>query len=326
MAIDMHSHYYGGLVAHLRRRASRPYVSVTAEGQSVLNAMTASTVMTAGYTDIPARIAYLDAAGIRTQLVTFPGALGLDAMAANEVAPIIADFNDHLGEVCRGSSGRLVGLAGLPMADIDMAARELRRVRRDVGLLGAILPGNFFLTIERAQSLRPLFAAGDDVGALFMIYPGLAPNEFPPAPMPDPSVYRASGLDLQASISHMGITLLFGEFVENYRNIAIQLVNLGGTLPFVLERLDAIAISRHPQQPFPRDGLRRMYYDCASLGPLALQLAIKVFGADHVMLGTDYPIFQPQSVLTTVDGLEITDVERELIVRGTAHSMISRFA
>ena len=326
MPIDMHSHYYGGLVGHLRRRSARPYVSDNDDGQPVLNAMTASTVMSAGYTDISARLAYLDAAGIQTQLVTFPGALGLDAMAANEVAPIIEEFNDHLSEICRGSSGRLIGLAGLPLADIGMAARELRRARRDLGLLGAILPGNLFLTIERAETLHPLFAAGDEVGALFMIHPGLAPGEDAPAPMSPPSVYRTSGLELQASISQMGITLLFSGIIESYRNIAFQLVNLGGTLPFILERLEAIAISRHPQQPFPRHGLRRMYYDCASLGPLALQLAVKVFGADHVMLGTDYPIFQPQSILSTLAGLEITDVERELIVRGTALSIISRFA
>jgi predicted TIM-barrel fold metal-dependent hydrolase len=136
----------------------------------------------------------------------------------------------------------------------------LRRARRELGLLGAILPGNFFLTIKDAEALRPVFAAGDEVGALFMIHPGLAPGESPPAPFPDLSVYRASSLELQASISQMGITLAFGDLLDSHPNVATQLVNLGGTLPFILERLEAIACSRTPEMPFPRDRLRRLYY------------------------------------------------------------------
>jgi predicted TIM-barrel fold metal-dependent hydrolase len=324
-AIDMHSHYYGGLVERLRNRASRPHVSIDADGRCVLNAMTASTVMSAGYTDVPSRLDYLDSAGIRTQLMTFPGALGIDVMAVEEVGSMIQDFNDRLAEICQASAGRLVGLAGLPLADIGEAAVELRRTRRDLGLLGAILPGNFFLTIERSEALRPVFAAADEVGALFMIHPGLAPGESPPAPFPDLSVYRASSLELQASISQMGITLAFGDLLDSHPNVATQLVNLGGTLPFILERLEAIACSRTPEMPFPRDRLRRLYYDCASLGPRALQLAVKTFGADRIMLGTDYPILQPHPVVDTVAKAELHEAERELVLHGTAQSIISRF-
>ena len=45
MIIDMHSHYYGGLIDALTRRTSRPSVTTDQAGQPVLNAMTASTVM-----------------------------------------------------------------------------------------------------------------------------------------------------------------------------------------------------------------------------------------------------------------------------------------
>ena len=81
-AIDMHSHYYGGLVDDLMRRESRPFVSRNERGRLVLNAMTASTEMSDGYTDLAARLAWMDASRIATQLITFPGALGVDVMPA----------------------------------------------------------------------------------------------------------------------------------------------------------------------------------------------------------------------------------------------------
>ncbi len=324
MPIDMHSHYYGGLIERLKGRTSRPHVSSDREGRDVLHAMTASTVISGGYTDVASRLAWLDGAGIRTQLMTFPGALGFDVMAGPEVGAMIAQFNDHLAEICRASGGRLLGLAGLPLADIRKAAVELTRARRELGLLGAILPGNFFLTIAQAERLRPIFAAGDEVGALFMIHPGLAPGQGPPSPFADHSLYRASGLDLQASIAQMGITLVFGDLLDNYPNVTAQLVNLGGTLPFVLERLEAIGHSRTPGRPFPRDRLRLLYYDCASLGPRALQLAVQTFGADRIMLGTDYPILQGDPVNDTIGKAQIDEAERELVRHGTAWSIISR--
>ena len=92
-AIDMHSHYYGGLLPGLLRRSSRPNVSSDAQGRNVLHAMTASTVMSAGYTDIAARLEYMDAHRIARQLLTFPGALGFDAMPGVEIAAAIRAYN-----------------------------------------------------------------------------------------------------------------------------------------------------------------------------------------------------------------------------------------
>lgn len=324
MSIDMHSHYYGGLVDDLRRRTTRPFVSRDGEGHSVLNAMTASTVMSAGYTELPARLEFLDEAGIEVQLMTFPGSLGLDVLPLPEVGEAIGRFNDHLAAICKASSGRFIGLAGLPLADIAQAAAELRRACVGLGLAGAILPGNYFLSIEQAEPLRPLFHTANEVGALLLIHPGLASGEMPPGPYPDHSVYRASALNLQASISQMGMTLLFSTLLDDYPDLKVQLVNLGGTLPFIVERLEAIALSRPPHEPFPRARLRRLHYDCASLGPRALEIAVKIIGADRIMLGTDYPIFTPTNVLDLIAQAEITEAERALVRSGTARALLGR--
>jgi len=323
-AIDMHAHYYGGLVDDLLRRETRPFVSRNAQGRLVLHAMTASTEMSEGYTDLAARLAWMDEKRIAKQLLTFPGALGIDVMPAGEVAGPIRAFNDHLAGICRASGGRFVGLAGLPLGDMTLAAAEMRRIRRELKLPGVILPGNYFLSAETARLLTPVLAAGNDEGALVMIHPGLMPGEEPPAPYADASVYRASALNLQATLAQMGMTVLSAGLCEAYPNIAFQLVNLAGTIPFVLERLEAVALSRLPHAPFPRGSLRGMVYDCASLGPRALELAVRVFGADRVMLGTDYPIFAPDQVRDTVEAADISDADKAMVLSGTAARVLDR--
>ncbi len=323
-AFDMHSHYYGGLVDDLLLRQERPNVSRNPSGRLVLNAMTASTEMSDGYTDLAARLAYMDANRIATQLLTFPGALGVDVMPVAEVGSAIRAYNKHLAGICHGSSGRFIGLAGLPLADMAEACREMTRVRLELGLLGAILPGNYFLSLEAVKTLEPVFQAANTSGALLMIHPGLMPGESPPAPYTDTPVYRASVFNLQASLSQMAMTVLAGKLSEAYPNITFQLVNLGGTLPFVLERLEAVALSRPPHVAFPRESLRGMVYDCASLGPRALELAVKVFGADRIMMGTDYPIFAPDQVRSTIEAANLSDQDKALILHGTAQRVVAR--
>lgn len=322
-AVDMHSHYYGGLVDDLTKRDRRPFVSVNAAGRRVLNAMTASTEMSDGYTDLAARLAWMDLNRVSTQLMTFPGALGVDVMPAAEIAPAILSFNEHLATIAAASGGRFLGLAGLPLDDMALAAAEMRRVRRDLRLPGVILPGNYFLTIEGARRLAPVFDAAAETGALVMIHPGLMPGEAPPEPYPDTGVYRASVLNLQASLAHMGLTVLAGKLAEAWPSITFHLVNLGGTLPFVLERLEAVALSRPPHEPFPRGSLRTMVYDAASLGPRALELAVRTFGADRVMIGSDYPIFTGDPV-ATVEQAAISDADKEMVLHGTAERLFER--
>ena len=139
-AIDMHSHYYGGLVDDLLLRHDRPNVSRGASGQLVLNAMTASTDMSDGYTDLDARLAYMDASGITTQLLTFPGALGVDVMPMAQVGEAMLNYNSHLAGTCRASSSRFAGLGELPLAGMEACAMLwITGIdQRDAGQTGSI--------------------------------------------------------------------------------------------------------------------------------------------------------------------------------------------
>ena len=69
-----------------------------------------------------------------------------------------------------------------------------------------------------------------------------------------------------------------------------------------------------------------MVYDCASLGPRALELAVQVFGADRIMMGTDYPIFTPHQVQHTVLAANISGEDKVLILHGTAQRILDQLS
>jgi aminocarboxymuconate-semialdehyde decarboxylase len=268
---DMHAHFYGGgLGEMLHARDKRPYLRRRDDGTDAMVAMNGEFPFKPDYHDISLGLAAMDRQGLTHRLLTFPGALGLDVLPAEEVAPAIAAFNTHLAGLRQTTGGRIFGLGGLPLADIDLAAKEVRHIRRGLNLPGIILPSNYFNSVAEAKSLAPILAAANETGCHIMLHPGLKVGEEPPPPPADFMQYRTSAVALQGQIAQNVLTLILSDIQDLWPRLSFQIVNLGGTIPFIFERMEAIAHHRNPDAPFPTAKLRNLWYDCASLGPRAL--------------------------------------------------------
>jgi len=275
-----------------------------------------------GFVDLAARLAWMDAQGIDHQLITFPGALGPEVLPAGEAIPITADVNDELAAVVRAHPTRFSALAGLPMADLDACIAELERAMRG-GLKGAILPSNYFLSLAGQARLDPLFAAADRLGAHLMLHPGQRHDEsLEPRHWPDLTMHRASTIELHGGITHALLTLIHSGALNRYPRITWQVVNLGGQFPFVVERMDHIAMTRDAAAPLPSTLLGGIVFDCASLGPRALEMAVRVFGADQVMFGTDYPIFATDVSANALREADLSAAARAAVAHGTARRVL----
>lgn len=317
--IDMHSHYYGGGLAEtLRARDRRPYLRTRDDGVDEMVAMNGAFPFTEHYHDHRVGLAEMKSAGLTHRLLTFPGALGVDLLPADEIETTIYAFNDHLAQLTQETGGALIGLAWLPLADMSLACNEVRRIRRDLGLPGVILPSDYFNSLDEYEEMRPLLAAANEYGCHVMLHPGLKVGHEPPPRPTDNGQYRLSAIDLQSSASQVALTVILSDMLDSFPRLTVQIVNLGGTLPFILERIESIARHRNPDAPFPTDRLRRLWYDCASLGPRALETAVKVFGADRIMLGSDYPIFKDDPYTHAVMPADLSDDQKEQVAWKTA--------
>lgn len=320
--IDMHAHFYGaGLVEHLQTRRERPCLRQGPSGTEML-AMNGAFPFEPAHWDPATVLAQMDATGVARRMLTFPGALCLDALPVAEIGAAIAAFNTEMADLGQTTGGRLIGLAGLPLADIDLAAAELNRIRRDLRLPGAILPADYFTTIADAQSLIPVLRAANETGALLMIHPGPKAGHAPAPVAAEFPQFRTSAVDLQSQASQVVLTLILSDLLDTFPRIRFQVINLGGTMPFVVERMQAIARHRTPDRPFPTDRLRRLWFDSASMGPRALEMAVALYGADRIMLGTDWPIFRDPPRETQLGSLRIAPEDIRRLSQGTASALL----
>ena len=327
MIFDTHAHFYGEtLFRHLAARARVPCVE-HADGRRFMVTPTSRFVLDGGFVSIDDRLGWMDRQGIDRQLITFPGALGPDVLPIAESLPLVRDVNDELAATCAAYPNRFSALAGLPLADFDRSAAELERAVRGLRLLGAIVPSNYFLTLAGVAALAPVLAAANAVGAHLMLHPGQRHDEsLAPKRYADLTMHRASTIDLHAGITHALVSLIHSDAMRRYPYITWQVVNLGGSFPFEVERMDHVVATREPNAPLPSTLIGDIVFDCASLGPRALELAVAVFGAQRVMFGTDYPIFTSNVSADALAQARLTEAERAMVGSGTALATFARQA
>lgn len=328
MAIDLHAHWVPpALAAALRERSGAvPRIEPLPDAGERLVMPIGTLGFHPGYVEPGLRLAFMERVGVQRQVLSLPGLFGVDSLPLAQAQPLVQGFNDDLAQLCRTHPSRFSGLAALPLADIDAAVAELRRARRELGLLGAILPVDAFLCEAEAARVAPIFAAGDELGAHFFVHPGRMPGEHPlPAPPRDHELARRA-LAVQHEVGEAMVTLLLSDFLQPWRHVTVHVANLGGTFPAVVERMDHMVQLRDPARALPSSRARRVWVDCSSLGAGALGQAVRVFGADRVVLGTDCPIFDTQRTMAAVRDAGLSADDQERILRGNAGELLARLA
>jgi predicted TIM-barrel fold metal-dependent hydrolase len=112
------------------------------------------------------------------------------------------------------------------------------------------------------------------------------------------------------------------DFLVPYPEVTVQVANLGGAIPFLIERMDEVCRQQLKGDALPSSRMQRCYVDTASFGPRAIELAVACFGADHVLLGTDCPIFDTQRMLDAIAETHLDEHDRSLITSSNARRML----
>jgi aminocarboxymuconate-semialdehyde decarboxylase len=106
--------------------------------------------------------------------------------------------------------------------------------------------------------------------------------------------------------------LIFDGVLERYPDLKILAVHGGGYLPAYCGRIDHAWGARsdsHGDLPAsPSSYLKKIYFDSVVFTPHQLAHLVRVFGADHIVMGTDYPFdmaeYDPIGHLASVEELD----------------------
>lgn len=326
MRIDAHTHYLSeGLLEALRRRKEPPFVERAANGTELLRSREMTFAFTPEHYDPVVRREFMQRLGLDAQVLSFPAGRGLDILPGAEGVAMVRDYNDHLSAHCRAHPGVFYGVGGLPYADMQAAAAELRRLRGSLGLIGAVVPAGYFRSEAGLDELAPVLDAAEDTGACLMVHPSPRPGDVPPPKFADQAMHRVSTVELFGNLAHVMVTILCSDRLADRRNMVVHVIDLGGAGLVMYERMRQMEAVRERRTIARFERFGQLLFDNSSLGPRALEMAVKVYGADRIMLGTDYPYFPVADSVRALEQADLTAAEREAVESGTACRLLGRY-
>jgi len=208
------------------------------------------------------------------------------------------------------------------------AAAELERALGLPGIVGAQVPGNYFLTRKDAEAMRPLLEVANRHHSVLFIHNGPRPGDaYPKVSSDTDNARRRNGtLDMQASLSSVMVTLCMTDVLADYPDTTVVVHNLGGNIPFEIERMDHRCLLDTPKEELPSSRFRKakVYVDCNSFGAHSIEAAVRLYGAERIVCGTDGTEFGCDWTRKALADADIGEEAREQILHGNAAAMLAR--
>ena len=249
--------------------------------------------------DLQARDALLARLGIDRQMLSLSPLWNIDRQPLDVALPLVRLFND--ATIAAAQTGHRYGaFAAVPTVDVAAACRDLIRVGETGAAAGVVLPACELTTRTRADRWAPLFAIAAERRLRVFVHPGFdgSPPAAASSTMTAVASARVFGVEPQHQLGLAMLTLCHEGWLDDYPGLEVQFANLGGSFPFLLERLHRM-VQDDGRDDRDHQARRNILVDSASLGPAAIDCARRMLGASRVVFGTDMPLFDAQCAVDT---------------------------
>jgi predicted TIM-barrel fold metal-dependent hydrolase len=305
--VDFHNHYMGPswTLTNLANvpPAARPAVEALNRNLQSQDALLSS----------------VESAGIAARVINTPPAFIEDA--DGKIPPgAIQRINDQMAELAEKHPGKLYGLATVDAFSGDSAARELTRAVKELKLRGVFVESAKRDLVLGDKESRPTLAAAAALGVPVFVHP-----------LTDPALHkRFSGS------GRMGVRLARGTI----NNAALISMLEGGTfdeLPKLQVVMTTLAMGgillaggfgdgSGIRSDAPALTRRHVYVDTMGIHPAVVRCAVDLLGADHVLMGTDWPIVVEKSVPERLQKAfahcGLTAAEQQMIASGNTLKLL----
>jgi len=293
LKVDIHCHYLNtdvaAKVAHLNPAQHDPLVKFSNTATREVNVKQMQD-RAPKLSSIEVRLKDMDRMGVDIQAVSPAPNQTYYWTDPGQGAELARAINERLAEIVAKWPDRFVGLGTVPLQDPDMAVSELTHCVKKLGLRGVeINPHVNGMDLSDGRlALDKFFAKVQELDVVIFMHPiGFTQGER----LLDHYFNNVIGnpLDTTVAASH----LIFDGVMERHPKLKVVLPHAGGYLAHYWARMDHAWRARPDCRTIirkkPSSYLEKFYFDTITFDPGMLRHMVERFGADHVLLGTDYP-------------------------------------
>lgn len=288
-AVDVHAHYIPpdviGMMASGRAAVST-HADAGVTGCIALNGMRVGATIDQ-LSSVDSMLSAMDDAGIGMRVLSPPPFTYRYWSDPEEALALHRRLNEATAEVVEAHPDRFAGLAIAPLQAPELAAAELRRGVRDLGLRGLTVGTNVDGQNLSADGPSAVLRAAEELDVSVLVHPDFVPNER----IADHYLVNLVGMPTESAIALANLVL--SGRLEELAGLRMCFVHGGGSLPYLLGRLDkgwqVRPETRSSTGRPPSEGLGNVYFDTLTHSPLAVRYLIDLVGSDNVVIGSDSP-------------------------------------
>lgn len=326
LAVDLHCHAHTPAADELAKKTGKPAADPmarygnprTQEHQQKLRAQ-----LDRKLTSIEQRLADMDKMGIDVQAVsTSPMQYyyGLEPDLGRQTSRAI---NERLAEIAASHPDRFVALGTVPMQAPELAVAELEYCMKTLGFRGMEIGTNVAGADLSEGRFDAVFAKAEELGAVIFLHPA---GFTEPRRLTEHFLTNVIGnpLDTTVALAH----IVFGGVLERHPGLKFVAAHGGGYLGHYPARMDHAYKVRpechdHIRRP-PTSYLKKVYFDTVVFSHAQLEHLVRLWGADHVVIGTDYPYdmgyYRPVDFVNGAQAL--TRAQKDAIIGGNAAKLL----
>ena len=238
---------------------------------------------------VDAILAAQDEAGIdHVVLCPWVNLLGYDA-PAGEALERCRIQNAGLAALQAAHRDRVSVLGTVPLQDPEIAAGELEALMAVGSFAGVEIAASVNGVALGDERLAPFWAAAEATGALVFVHPTTRGSSGPG--FDDFYLWNLVGNPTETTVA--AAHLVLAGVMERHPRLRVLLAHAGGALLALRGRLrhgwSALPVARARLGEPPEASLRRFLYDTITHDADLLRDLVAFAGADHVLLGSDYP-------------------------------------
>ena len=249
-----------------------------------------------GLDDVQGRLNDLDKEGIDVQ-VAYPNIMAMASHLddGDLAAAMCRAYNNYTAEKSKAFNGRVRGIAAVALQNPNVAAKELRRAIKDLGLVGTVVTGTIGARNLDDPFFEPFFREANDLGAAVGVHWITGCFDSPGQErFKDPYFYiHMVGMPFNLMIGIM--TLIGGGVMEKYPRIKFVFLEIGAAwLPYWMWRMDDhYSRSMHhpdgvPKKPSAYIRSESCFVSCEP-DEDGLAHTAGVIGTDRIVFASDYP-------------------------------------
>lgn len=235
---------------------------------------------------------------------------------ADHALDIARFLNDDLAKSIDSKPDRFVGLGTLPLQDPVQSVKELERCMKDLKFRGVQIGTHVNDWNLNEPALFEVFEAASELGAAIFVHPWDMMGE---ASMQ--KYWLPWLVGMPAETSRAICSLIFGGVLERLPKLRFAFAHGGGSFPATVGRVQHGYEARPDlcgidNQKGPMEYCGKFYVDSLTHDAGMLRHAVRLFGEDRILLGTDYPFplgeTEPGKLIESMDDLSATTKQKML--------------